>query len=43
VAFDSNLSKSFKITEAKTLQFWLDVFNVLNNAQPGTPNLSINT
>jgi hypothetical protein len=41
--FDTNLSKSFKMTESKTLMFRLDVFNVLNNAQAGTPNLSINT
>jgi hypothetical protein len=41
--FDSNLSKSFKMTESKTLLFRLDVFNVLNNGQAGTPNLSINT
>jgi hypothetical protein len=41
--FDSNLSKAFKITESKSLQFRLDVFNILNNAQAGAPNLSINT
>jgi hypothetical protein len=41
--FDSNIAKSFAITETKTLQFRLDVFNILNNAQPANPNLSINT
>ena len=41
--FDTNLSKAFTITETKTLQFRLDVFNILNHPQPGTPNLSINT
>src|SRR5262249_31552049 len=41
--FDSNLQKSFSITESKTLQFRLDVFNVLNNSQAAAPNLSINT
>jgi hypothetical protein len=40
--FDTNLSKSFKITESKSLQFRIDAFNVLNHPQPGTPNLSIN-
>jgi hypothetical protein len=40
--FDSNISKAFKITESKSLQFRLDVFNILNHAQPGAPNLSIN-
>src|SRR5262249_37410684 len=28
--FDTNLSKAFTITETKTLQFRLDVFNILN-------------
>jgi hypothetical protein len=41
--FDANLAKAFKIDESKSLQFRLDVFNVLNHAQPGAPNLSINT
>jgi hypothetical protein len=41
--FDSNLAKSFRITEAKSLQFRLDVFNVLNNSQAAAPALSINT
>jgi hypothetical protein len=41
--FDANIAKAFKITESKSLQFRLDAFNVLNHAQPGNPNLSINT
>ena len=40
---DSNLAKAFKLTETKSLQFRLDVYNVLNHAQPNAPNLSINT
>jgi hypothetical protein len=41
--FDSNLTKGFNITETKSLQFRLDVFNILNNSQAAAPNLSINT
>jgi len=41
--FDANISKAFKITESKSLQFRLDAFNVLNHAQPGAPSLTINT
>ena len=40
--FDTNISKAFQISESKSLQFRLDVFNVLNHAQPGAPGLSIN-
>jgi len=40
--FDSNIAKSFQITENKSLAFRLDVFNVLNHAQPGAPALGIN-
>jgi hypothetical protein len=40
--FDTNISKAFKITESKSLSFRMDVFNVLNHAQPGAPGLSIN-
>ena len=40
--FDANLSKAFRITETKSLQFRADVQNVLNHPQPGNPNLSIN-
>jgi hypothetical protein len=40
---DSNISKSFRITESKSLQFRVDVYNVLNHAQPNAPSLTINT
>jgi hypothetical protein len=40
--FDTNLAKSFRITESKSLQFRADAFNVLNHPQPGVPSLSIN-
>jgi hypothetical protein len=40
--FDANLSKAFKIDEAKTLQFRVDAYNILNSAQVTTPSLSIN-
>jgi len=41
--FDANLSKAFKITETKSLQFRADVQNVLNHPQPADPSLTINT
>jgi len=41
--FDTNIAKAFKVTESTRLLFRLDVFNVLNHAQPGGPNLSINS
>jgi hypothetical protein len=40
--FDTNLEKSFTITESKSLRLRADAFNVLNHPQPGNPNLSIN-
>jgi hypothetical protein len=40
---DSNIAKSFKISESKSLQFRLDAFNILNHAQPNAPSLTINT
>jgi hypothetical protein len=40
---DSNIAKSFRLTESKSLQFRLDVYNVLNHAQPNAPSLTINT
>jgi hypothetical protein len=39
--FDANLSKSFRISESKTLQLRVDTLNVLNHPQPNNPNLSI--
>jgi hypothetical protein len=41
--FDANLSKGFKITESKSLQFRADVQNVMNHPQPNAPSLSINS
>jgi hypothetical protein len=44
--FDANLSKAFKITESKSVQFRLDAVNVLNhpNALPGGgASVSINS
>ena len=44
--FDANLSKSFKLTETKALQFRLDAVNVMNhpNPLPGAgATLSINS
>jgi hypothetical protein len=40
--FDANLSKSFKISESKNLQFRLDATNVLNHPEPANPVLDIN-
>ena len=40
--FDTNLEKSFQLTETKSLRLRADAFNVLNHPQPGNPNLSIN-
>jgi hypothetical protein len=40
--FDTNLEKSFRITESKSLKLRADAFNVLNHPQPANPNLSIN-
>jgi hypothetical protein len=39
---NTNLQKSFQITESKSLRFRVDAFNLLNHPQPGNPNLSIN-
>ena len=41
--FDANLSKSFKISESKSLQFRLDATDVLNHPEPANPVLDINT
>ena len=40
--FDTNLAKSFKITETKSLQFRADAFNVLNHPQPVGPLNAVN-
>jgi hypothetical protein len=39
--FDANLSKSFRISESKSLQFRLDARNVLNHPEPADPILAI--
>ncbi|HLQ77096.1 MAG TPA: carboxypeptidase regulatory-like domain-containing protein [Terriglobia bacterium] len=39
--FDANLSKSFRLTESKSLQFRLDAADVLNHPEPNTPSLNI--
>jgi hypothetical protein len=44
--FDANVSKSFKLTETKALQFRMDAINVLNHPNPlpgGGATLSINS
>jgi hypothetical protein len=42
--FDGNLSKSFRISETKSVQFRMDATNVLNhpNPLPISPAISIN-
>ena len=39
--FDMNLTKSFRISESKSLQFRIDASNVLNHPIPNTPQLSL--
>jgi len=39
---DANLSKSFRITESKSIQLRVDAYNVLNHPLPAAPNLNIN-
>lgn len=41
--FDANLQKAIRLAESKTLEFRVDASDVLNHAEPGTPNLSIDT
>ena len=41
--FDGNMSKSFRISESKSLQVRFDATNVLNHPQPGNPTLDINS
>jgi hypothetical protein len=42
-SFDANLSKSFRITESKTLQLRVDATNVFNHPVPSNPSLNINS
>ena len=39
--FDANLSKTFNISESKSVAVRIDMQNVLNHPVPGNPNLSI--
>jgi hypothetical protein len=41
--FDANLSKSFRLTESKTVAIRFDATNVLNHPMPGDPELDINS
>ena len=43
IRFDANLSKTFAISESKTLQLRIDATNVLNHPTPPAPVLSINS
>jgi hypothetical protein len=42
IRFDANLSKTFRITETKSLQIRIDATNVLNHPTPPGPTLDIN-
>ena len=39
---DTNIGKTFRITESKSVQLRIDTTNVLNHPTPGGPQLSIN-
>jgi hypothetical protein len=41
--WDGNLSKTFRLTETKSLAFRADVTNILNHPQPNAPSLTINS
>jgi hypothetical protein len=41
--FDANLSKTFRVTESKSLQFRADATNVLNHPSPANPSTAITT
>ena len=41
--FDGNLSKTFRISESKSLQIRVDATNILNHPTPAGPTLSINS
>jgi hypothetical protein len=43
IRFDANLSKTFRISETKSLQVRIDATNVLNHPTPGGPSFSINS
>jgi hypothetical protein len=39
--FDANISKAIKMNEKKSLQFRLDVSNILNHPEPNAPSLNL--
>ena len=39
---DAAIRKSFRISEAKRLEFRVDAVNLMNHPQPAAPNLNIN-
>src|SRR5207253_6200883 len=39
--FDAAISKTFKLSESKTLQFRVDANNILNHPNPGEPNFNV--
>jgi hypothetical protein len=41
--FDANMSKTFRLTESKSLQFRVDANNILNHPNPGEPNFNVNS
>jgi hypothetical protein len=41
-SFDLSASKSFRISESKSVQMRIDATNILNHPSPGAPNLDIN-
>jgi len=43
IRFDANLSKSFQISETKSVQIRFDATNVLNHPNPPDPTFSINS
>jgi len=43
IRFDANLTKSFRISESKSMQIRIDATNVLNHPTVGSPTYSINS
>jgi hypothetical protein len=39
--FDANISKTFRVTESKTIQIRFDANNILNHPNPGEPNFNV--
>jgi hypothetical protein len=42
-AFDAAISKSFKISEGKSVQFRMDATNIFNHPLLGNPTLNVNS